>query len=71
MSPIGAADPIVVVRLHWHEPTQKYMTRRLTEGKSKAEITRCLKRYIAREIYQVLCPPPRNDTIEKDLALAA
>jgi transposase len=47
-----------VVRLRWHEPTRAYTTRRLADGKTKAEIIRCLKRYIAREIYHVLCPPP-------------
>jgi transposase len=62
---------IAVVRLRWHEPTQKYMARRLAEGKSKAEIMRCLKRFIAREIYQVLCPTPRHGTTGKDLAQAA
>jgi transposase len=51
---------IAVVRLRWHEPTQKYMARRLAEGKSKAEIMRCLKRYIAREVYQVFCSTPRH-----------
>jgi transposase len=45
---------IVVVRLRWHQPTKDYMTRRLTEGKSKAEIIRCLKRYLAREVFAVL-----------------
>jgi transposase len=30
------------------------MNRRLAEGKSKPEIFRCLKRYIAREVYQAL-----------------
>jgi transposase len=61
-----------VVRLRWHEPTQRYMARRLAEGKSKAEIMRCLKRYIAREIYQVLCPTPRHGSgsTRKDLAQA-
>ena len=46
---------IVLVRLRHHEPTQDYMRRRTTEGKSKPEIIRCLKRYVAREIYAVLC----------------
>ena len=45
---------IVMTRLRWHDQTKAYMRRRLTEGKSKAEIIRCLKRYVAREIYQVL-----------------
>ncbi len=45
---------IVVVRLRWHQPTKDYMARRLTEGKSKKEIIRCLKRYVAREVFAVL-----------------
>jgi transposase len=60
---------IAVVRLRWHEPTHKYMGRRLAEGKTKAEIMRCLKRYIAREIYHVLRPGTTSGTA-KDLALA-
>jgi transposase len=44
----------VVVRLRWHQPTRDYMARRLTEGKSKQEIIRCLKRYLAREVFAVL-----------------
>ena len=45
---------IVMTRLRWHDQTKAYMRRRLNEGKSKAEVIRCLKRYVAREIYQVL-----------------
>ena len=45
---------IVVVRLRWHQPTKDYMARRTTEGKSKKEIIRCLKRYVAREVFAVL-----------------
>ncbi|HVF03328.1 MAG TPA: IS110 family transposase, partial [Frankiaceae bacterium] len=37
--------------------TRAYADRRTEEGLSKPEIIRCLKRYIAREIYAVLCPP--------------
>jgi len=43
-----------MTRLRWHEPTKAYMARRLAEGKSKPEVIRCLKRYVAREIYTVL-----------------
>ena len=43
-----------MTRLRWCDQTKAYMRRRLTEGKSKAEVIRCLKRYVAREIYQVL-----------------
>jgi hypothetical protein len=31
--------------------TQKYVDRRTKEGRSNKEIQRCLKRYIARELY--------------------
>jgi transposase len=34
--------------------TQRYVARRTAEGKSKPEIIRCLKRYVAREVYRVL-----------------
>jgi transposase len=32
------------------------MTRRRQEGKSKKEVIRCLKRYVAREVFAVLRP---------------
>jgi len=46
---------VAVVRTRHHLPTQEYIQRRTTEGKSPREIRRCLKRYIAREIYRHLC----------------
>lgn len=52
---------IIIVRLRWHQPTRDYMARRLTEGKTKPEIIRCLKRYLAREIYTILSPPTVAD----------
>ena len=45
---------IVVVRLRWHQPTREYLARRTNEGLSKREIIRCLKRYVAREVFAVL-----------------
>jgi hypothetical protein len=42
---------IIMVRMRWHQPTRDYMTRRLAEGKTKLEIIRCLKRFLARELY--------------------
>jgi transposase len=47
---------IVLVRLRYHQPTKDYLTRRVAEGKSKNEIIRCLKRYIAREVFAALQP---------------
>lgn len=45
---------IVIVRLRWHQATMAYATRRTAEGLSKRDIIRCLKRFVAREIYRGL-----------------
>jgi transposase len=45
---------IVISRLRWHPPTKAYLERRTTEGKTKKEIIRCLKRAIIRELYTAL-----------------
>ena len=45
---------IVLVRLRHDQATKDYMARRRKEGKSKKEIIRCLKRYVAREVFAVL-----------------
>ena len=45
---------IVMVRLVSDPTTKHYMERRLKEGKSKPEAIRCLKRYVARELYPLL-----------------
>ncbi|MEU0836350.1 transposase [Streptomyces sp. NPDC005969] len=51
---------IVLSRLRWDDRTRDYLQRRLAEGKTRREIIRCLKRYVAREIYRLLVPakPP-------------
>ena len=52
---------ITLSRLRWDQRTQHYMQRRLSEGKTRRETIRCLKRYIAREIFALLPaqnPPP-------------
>src|SRR5215218_7019255 len=48
---------ITIVRMRHHQPTRNYVQRRTIEGLSKREIIRCLKRYIAREIYAALPRP--------------
>jgi transposase len=46
---------IVLTRLGQSEPrTVAYMQRRVAAGRTKPEIIRCLKRYVAREIYRQL-----------------
>lgn len=45
---------IVLVRMSTDPRTRAYVARRTLEGKSKREIMRCLKRYVAREIFRDL-----------------
>ena len=45
---------ICLARMRRDQRTQEYVSRRTAEGKSKREIIRCLKRYVAREVYRVL-----------------
>jgi transposase len=48
---------IVITRMSSHPPTRTYVERRSKEGLSKKEIIRCLKRYVAREVYPHLRTP--------------
>ena len=50
---------IAMTRLACDPRTKAYAARRTAEGKTKKEIIRCLKRYIARETYKALCRPQR------------
>ena len=47
---------IAFTRMGSDPATRAYAERRTAEGKSKAEIIRCLKRYVAREVYPYLRP---------------
>jgi transposase len=47
---------IVMVRLSCDEPTQRYLQRRIAEGRTKREVIRCLKRYVAREVLPLIAP---------------
>lgn len=45
---------IAIVRMATDPDTQHYIASRLADGKTKAEAIRCLKRYIAREVFNAL-----------------
>jgi transposase len=49
---------IVISRLSHDPNTRCYLQRRLAEGKTKTEAIRCLKRYVARELYYRLPQEP-------------
>lgn len=56
----SALHIIAIGRLRLDAMTQAYVARRVAEGHSKLEALRCLKRYIARELYYVLRSRYRN-----------
>jgi transposase len=47
---------IVLTRMSSEPRTRAYVERRSAEGLTKPEIIRCLKRYVAREVYRHLRP---------------
>jgi len=53
-----ALHMILINRRRWHQPTIEYIARRRQEGKTSREANRCLKRYLARNLYRLLEHPP-------------
>jgi transposase len=51
---------IAMVRMRSEPRTQAYVARRTTEGMSRKEIHRCLKRYIVRELYPLILADLRD-----------
>jgi len=52
---------IVFTRMHTDPRTQAYVAKRTAEGKTTREIIRCLKRYVAREVYKAITAQPSAD----------
>ncbi len=46
--------------MSWDARTRAYVARRTADGLSKPEVIRCLKRYLAREVYRALARPPAS-----------
>lgn len=61
---------IVIVRMRHDDTTKRYVARRLAEGKTKAEIIRCLKRFVAREVFAAIINPPDEIPTGQDLRVA-
>lgn len=53
---------IALTRMHYEDRTKCFVAERIRQGKTKKEILRILKRYIAREVYQLLKPPATKTT---------
>lgn len=58
-----ALHHIILVRMNIDPRTKDYVAKRTEEGKSKREIMRCLKRYVAREIYRQITNPIPAPTV--------
>ncbi|MCX4693890.1 transposase [Streptomyces sp. NBC_01408] len=50
----SALYTVVLARLRWDTRTRTYVDRRVSEGKTRREALRCLKRYVAREIHRLI-----------------
>jgi transposase len=58
----NALYTVVLSRLRLDDRTRRYVARRTTEGLSQREIIRCLQRYVARELYQLLVSRPPSSS---------
>jgi transposase len=67
----NALHTIVLVRMRYDERTRTYVERRTKEGLSKKDIIRCLKRFVAREIYRALTTTPTGPIPQNNLTPAA
>lgn len=56
----AALHRTILSRMANHQVTREYVAKRVAEGKTKREIIRCLKRYLVREVYQLLQPVRQN-----------
>ena len=52
---------IAICRLSSDARTRDYLARRITKGKTRREAICCLKRYLARETYQIITSPPETE----------
>jgi transposase len=59
---------LAVRRMAWDPRTRAYVTRRTAEGKTTPEILRCLKRYLARELFPLLTGAPALTHAEAPLS---
>ncbi|WP_411138465.1 transposase [Streptomyces sp. C10] len=55
---IAALHRIVQTRLRFDPRTQDYYAPRIKEGKTRCETVRCLQRYVAREVFNLVRHAP-------------
>jgi transposase len=59
---VAALYRVVIVRMRNHPPNLNYVKKPKADGKGKVEIIRCLKRFVAGEIFGYLCSARRSST---------
>jgi transposase len=67
----NALHTIVLTRMRFDERTRAYVERRTKEGLNKKDIMRCLKRFVAREVYRALTSTPTEQITQTALTPAA
>ena len=67
----NALHTIVLTRMRFDERTRIYVERRTREGLNKKDIMRCLKRFVAREVYRALTSTPTGRITQTDLTPVA
>ncbi|MFJ1958207.1 IS110 family transposase [Streptomyces microflavus] len=67
----NALHTIVLTRMRFDERTRAYVERRTKEGLNKKDIMRCLKPFVAREVYRALTNTPTEPITQTDLTPAA
>jgi transposase len=53
----AALHRVIVTRVRCHQPTRDYIERRRKDGKTTRDAIRCLKRYLARQVWNLLRAP--------------
>src|SRR3954471_12517534 len=53
----AALHRVIVTRARCHQPTRDYIERRRLDGKTTRDAIRCLKRYLARQVWKLLRAP--------------
>src|SRR3954447_16940060 len=64
----AALHRVIVTRARCHQPTRDYIERRRQEGKSTRDAIRCLKRYLARQVWNLLRPHPGQGMITTSIS---
>ncbi len=64
----AAVHRVAVTQLRCHQPAKDYIARRISDGKTKREALRCLKRHLIRTIFNTMNTPTTN-ALDSALAL--